>query len=171
MEPVKGGSLANLPTRIEKKLLAYAPDASPASWAVRFAAGLPNVMMVLSGMSNIEQMQDNIKTFTDLKPLNDEEMAIVKDAAEELSKGNNIPCTGCAYCKEGCPMNINIPKYFELYNSARDDVMDQQTQYNKLTEEFGKASDCIECGQCEGICPQKLPIIDNLKDVAKFFEK
>ena len=171
MEPVKGGSLANLPTRDEKLMKAYNPGASIASWAIRFAATLPNVMMVLSGMSNLEQMQDNINTYDNLQPLNDEEKAIIAKIVDDLNKGGKIPCTGCAYCKEGCPMQINIPEYFKLYNGARDDVDGQKEEYDRLTLEFGKASACIECGQCEGICPQSLPIIDDLKDVAKFFEK
>ncbi len=170
METIRGGSLAKLPAEAEKLMKDYNPDASIASWAVRFALGLPNVMMVLSGMSNLEQMKDNVKTYEEFKPLNDEEMEIIHKVVDIIHSSGTIPCTGCAYCKDGCPMHINIPEYFKLYNSARGDVMYQKAEYNNLTREFGKASDCIECGQCEGMCPQSLPIIKTLKDVANFFE-
>jgi len=171
MEPVKGGSLANLPAGLEKMFTDFNPQVSTASWAIRFAATLPNVMMVLSGMSNLDQMKDNIATYDSLKALNYEEKALIFKVADELRNGGTVACTACAYCKEGCPENINIPEYFKLYNSVRDDVMDQQQEYDRLTAEFGKASQCIGCGQCESICPQSLPIINYLKDVAKYFEK
>ncbi len=170
MEPVKGGSLASLPARDEKLMKDYNPDASIASWAIRFVAGLPNVMMVLSGMSNPEQMKDNIATYDNLQPLNEEEKEILRKVVVNLRESGSIACTACAYCTEGCPVNINIPEYFRLYNAAREDMAGKRAEFSRLCKEFGKPSDCLECGQCENICPQGLPIMDDLKDVARFFE-
>ena len=175
MEPVKGGTLAKVPEQVEKLFKEYNPNASIPSWAVRYAASLPNVFMVLSGMSNIAQMEDNTSFMVDFKPVNEEELAIVEEAADIINASIEIPCTGCEYCVPGCPMNIAIPRYFSLYNT---DLMEseektwniQHEYYVNLTKEHGKASDCIACGQCEGMCPQHLPIIDNLKIVAEYFE-
>lgn len=175
MEPVKGGTLANVPAEVEKLFKAYHPELSVSSWAIRFAAGLDNVMMVLSGMSNPEQLEDNISYMTDLKPLNEEEQALVRRAADIIKKDIRIPCTGCSYCTEGCPQKIAIPKYFSLYNGDMREWKDKgwtvnMQYYESLTNTFGKASDCISCGQCEEACPQHLHIIDGLKAVAAHFE-
>lgn len=175
MEPVKGGTLANLPEDVEKIFRSHAPGLSPASWAVRFAASLPNVMMVLSGMSSLQQMEDNLSFMEDFKPLTDEETALVWKAAEAIKAQIAIPCTGCSYCTEGCPQKIAIPQYFALYNEEMRETVKKWTPnsavYGHLTEKFGKASDCIACGQCEGMCPQHLPIIEHLKAVAEHFGK
>lgn len=175
MEPVRGGTLANVPEGVEKMFKEHNPEASVASWAIRFAASHENVKMVLSGMSNIEQMEDNTSFMQDFKPLDEEEMEIVKRAVNVINDSVAISCTGCSYCTEGCPKKIAIPRYFSLYNV---DILEkdagawrpQQSYYDRLTSQFGKASECIECGQCENICPQHLPIIEELKKVARHFE-
>ena len=175
MEPVKGGTLAKLPAAAEKLLRQADPDASIPSWAVRFAAGLPNVKMVLSGMSSTEQLLDNTGFMQDFVPLTQQEQAVIAQVVDTINASIAIPCTGCAYCTEGCPMHIAIPKYFSLYNADLQELKDkdftsQGAYYDNLTLKFGKASDCIACGQCESVCPQHLPIIENLKRVAKQFE-
>ena len=176
MEPVKGGTLAKLPEEAESKMKALHPDWSVASWAIRFCAGLEGVMVVLSGMSNLEQMRDNISYMKDFVPLGEEEQKLIKVAVDALNSDPFIPCTGCSYCVDGCPMNIPIPKYFSLYNADRKEVegkgwTPQREYYDNLTHDFGAAGECIECGQCQGICPQHLRVIDNLKEVAKYFGK
>ncbi len=177
MEPVKGGTLAKLPAEAEALFKAREPELSIPSWAIRFAASLPNVLMVLSGMSNAAQMADNLSYMEDFKPLTEEENALCLKAAEIINAQIAVPCTGCSYCTEGCPMSIPIPKYFSLYNEDMREDLEQKgwtinfTNYERLTENFGKACDCIECGQCEGVCPQHLPIIEKLKDVSKHFDR
>lgn len=176
MEPVRGGTLANVAQDVESIFKDYNADASVASWAVRFAASHENVKVVLSGMSNIEQMLDNTSYMQDFQPLNSEELEIVAGVAQKISDSLLVKCTGCSYCTEGCPMRIAIPRYFSLYNldyleKDSDDWRPQGQYYNNLSMKFGKASDCIACGQCESICPQHLSIIDLLKEVAKHFEK
>ncbi len=177
MEPVKGGTLANLPEAAEKLFKDRDPDMSVSSWAIRFAASLDNVMIVLSGMSSLEQMDNNTSYMKDFKPLTEEEKALCFKAAEIINSQIAIPCTACSYCTEGCPMKIAIPKYFSLYNeNMREDMAKKgwtinYSNYGTLVASgFGKASDCIACGQCEGVCPQHLPIIENLKKVAEHFE-
>ena len=175
MEPVKGGTLAKLPAAAEALLRQADPGASIPSWAVRFAASLPNVKMVLSGMSSTEQLLDNTGYMQDFVPLTQQEQAVIAQAVGIINASIAIPCTGCAYCTEGCPMHIAIPKYFSLYNAEMQELKEkdftsQGTYYYNLTLKFGKASDCIACGQCESVCPQHLPIIENLKRVAKQFE-
>ncbi len=176
MEPVKGGTLAKLPPAAANLLKNYNGEASLPSWAIRFAASLPNVKMVLSGMSNMEQLLDNTSYMKDFKPLTEEEKSLVFKAVDIINGNIAIPCTGCSYCTEGCPQNIAIPKYFSLYNADLQEVKEkgwtpQGEYYDRLTKDFGAASDCVECGQCEEACPQHLPIIKNLKDVSAHFGK
>ena len=177
MEPVKGGTLAKLPAEAERLLKAADPAMSAASWAIRYAASLDNVMMVLSGMSNVAQMEDNLGYMKDFKPLTPDEMAMMEKVAGIINAKIAIPCTGCSYCTEGCPQQIPIPKYFSLYNEdMREDLAEKGwtinfTNYENLAGKFGKASDCVACGQCEGVCPQHLPIIERLKDVAAHYER
>lgn len=175
MEPVKGGTLADIPGEAEKLLKSYHPDMSVASWAIRFAASHENVMLVLSGMSNIEQLKDNLSYMENFKPFTPEEFELVCEAAKIINQSVAIPCTGCSYCINKCPKNIAIPKYFALYNA---DMRELETKawtaqtmlYSHFSEQFGKASDCIGCGQCEKMCPQHLPIRKWLEKVAGRFE-
>ena len=173
MEPVKGGTLAKVPEDAERMLKNLDPNMSIPSWAVRFAASQPDVKMVLSGMSSLQQMDDNTSYMEDFKPLSEVEIKAVRTVAEIINKGITFPCTGCSYCTPGCPMNIAIPRYFALYNQDMREGADKKKDdelYKEIASSAGKASDCIQCGQCEGICPQKLTIINNLKKVAARFE-
>ena len=177
MEPVKGGTLAKVPDEAERLLKGLDPEASIASWAVRFAASLPGVMCVLSGMSNLAQMEDNLSYMEDFKPLTDAEKAACFQVADIINGRTAIACTACHYCTDGCPMQICIPEYFSLYNEDMREDLDHKgwtinfTNYEKLSSEFGKASDCVGCGQCEAMCPQHLPIIETLEKVAAHFER
>lgn len=173
MEPVKGGTLAALEPMIEKLFQDYAPEASAASWALRFVGSLEGVATILSGMSNREQMQDNIDTFRDFKPLNEEEKAIINKAVATILDMDQIACTSCRYCCDGCPAQIKIPDVFRALNTARLYPKDdrQYSYYAKTTKDAGKAKDCVACGQCEGVCPQHLPIIELMKEAAGVFDK
>lgn len=176
MEPVKGGTLAKIPEEAEKLFLNRDKEKSVPSWAIRFAASLPNVMAVLSGMGNISQMQDNLSYMEDFKPLTEEEKSLCFQVADIINSQIAVPCTGCSYCTEGCPMNIAIPQYFSIYNEDMREHLDEKgwtinfTNYDMLTHKFGKASACVACGQCESVCPQHLTIINFLKDVAAHYE-
>ena len=174
MEPVKGGTLANLPAKAKEVLHGLHPDWSDASWAIRFVASLENVMVVLSGMSNLQQMEDNSGYMEQFEPLTEQEKKVllgqVVDIIHEAAK---IPCTACCYCVEGCPMSIAIPEYFALYNAeiTEKGTPEHKEQFEALAKEHGKPGDCVACGQCEGACPQHLPAIKWLKKVAEVFEK
>lgn len=174
MEPVKGGALAKVSPQVEALLKENNPDASPASWAVRFAASLENVVMVLSGMSDEAQIEDNTSYMKEFKALSQDEFKVLEQAADLIRNDIAVPCTGCAYCVESCPKNIAIPDYFIMYNKVKRfqgvGLNWEKMRYAKKAEERGKASDCIECGLCEAQCPQHLEIRRCLKEVAKTLE-
>lgn len=172
MEPVKGGALANPDKKVEQLFKAYAPDMSAASWAIRFAASLDGIITVLSGMSNIEQMQDNLSYMKDFKPLNEEEQKIIQQAQRILGQSSTVPCTACHYCTEGCPMQIPIPDVFSALNLqlGNGQLDEAKKAYQAIADEGHKASDCIECGQCEGACPQHISIIECLKKASEALE-
>lgn len=164
MEPVKGGSLANLPDEITAKFKELDPDASTASWALRWVASLPNVKVVLSGMSDEAQVGDNLNTFTDFKPLSDEENKAVAEIADILASRVYNGCTGCNYCMP-CPAGVNIPYNFKIWNTygIYGNKGHTNWQWNNDIEEKQKAAHCIKCGKCEKHCPQKLPIREHLE--------
>ena len=172
MEPVKGGSLVNLPEEA-KKVLDDLHGGSPASYAIRFAAGFPGMMMVLSGMSDLDQMKDNLSYMRDFKPLNETELAAVNKVQEIFHKMNMIPCTACRYCVEGCPKQISIPDLFAIMNIKQlHHDWNADYYYEEVHTAPGRrASDCLKCGKCEKICPQHLPIRKLLEEVAKEFDK
>ncbi len=172
MEPVRGGMLASMPDDVEAKFKAARPDMSVASWALRYVASLPNVMTVLSGMSNEEQMDDNLSTFLNFEPVTDDDMKIINEVTEQMLKTPQIGCTACKYCVDGCPMNISIPDVFRTINTLRRYPDDWRSKnfYSGIVESHGRASDCIECGHCESVCPQHLPIIELLKEAAEILD-
>ena len=170
MEPVKGGSLVKLPDKAKAVFDELNAAASLASYAIRFAAGFDGMMMVLSGMSSMEQMQDNIGFMKDFRPLDDREMAAVENVREIFRSMNLIPCTACRYCTAGCPKHIDIPNLFALMNTKQLYHDWNADYYNQVhTKHGGKASDCIKCGKCEKACPQHLHIRNLLEDVVKEF--
>ena len=170
MEPVKGGNLVNLPEEA-KKILEDLHGGSPASYAIRFAAGFEGIMMVLSGMSNLEQMQDNLSYMKDFVPLSEKEMDAIRGVRKVFASMQLIPCTACRYCTDGCPKKISIPDLFACMNAKKIyHDWNASFYYGLHTKNGGKASDCIGCGRCEKSCPQHLPIRKLLKDVSAEFE-
>ena len=169
MEPVKGGMLANPPEPVAKVLQKANPNASYASWAIKFAANLDGVITVLSGMSNVEQMRDNLSYMKDFKKLSETEMNVLKEAQEELNKIPLIPCTMCNYCAKVCPMNIGISGSFAAMNmlTIYNDLDKAKHQEGYLVGGHGKklASECIKCGQCEQVCPQHIKIREELEKI------
>ena len=170
MEPVKGGTLSNIPEEAEAKLRAVHPNWTPSDWALRFVQSLPGVEICLSGMGTVEQVQANIRPF---EPLTENEIGLLAEVAEIIRGKTAIGCTGCGYCLNHCPKKIPIPQYIKLYNEVNrypgDDWKIIPT-YKQMTLSASKASDCIGCRSCERHCPQKLPIAEHMKTIAKAFE-
>ncbi|MBQ5951917.1 MAG: aldo/keto reductase [Lachnospiraceae bacterium] len=173
MEPVKGGLLATPPSSVRRIFDELGAEASPASYALRFAASLPGVETVLSGMSSIEQMRENISFMADMKPLSEAEAAAVAKAREAIMNAPTLDCTGCQYCMKGCPMNIQIPMILRALNDWRtyESMPQSMRRYGFALRAGAPASSCIACGQCEGACPQGLPIIDALAESSELFDK
>ena len=175
MEPVKGGLLAKPPKAVEEVLAEGEPGSTPASWAVRYAADLDNVITVLSGMSSVEQMEDNLATMKDFHGFNDEEKKVIEKAQEEFKKIPIIPCTSCDYCAKACPVGVGISGSFTALN--------EYTQFGDLesakdTEDWQvsrrgrkQATECIKCGMCEEACPQKIEIVKELEKVVEILLK
>ncbi len=171
MEPVKGGSLVKLPPKAEEVLRGMDPDASMASWALRFCASLPGVMAVLSGMSTIEQVRDNTETFRAARPLDACEAAAIEQVRSIIDDIDAVPCTDCRYCIEGCPAGVKIPLIIESLNilTRFGDMHRAQENYDWNTS-GAEASLCVGCGACERVCPQKIDIVAQMKRAADLFE-
>src|SRR5699024_8884550 len=168
MEPVKGGSLASLPDEVTAPFKDYNPEASTASWALRWVASKPNVKVVLSGMSTPEQVADNLQTFQSFHPLSLKEKELVAEVARRIKQRTRNGCTGCAYCMP-CPFGVNIPQNFHIWNELAmygNKGKAKQAYFKDLTEKE-RADQCHECGKCEEVCPQGLSIRENLKEVSK----
>lgn len=168
MEPVRGGFLASFAPHVMEHFTNHNPDASIASWALRWVASLPNVAIVLSGMSNIEQLNDNLNTFTNLKPIKEYEQRLIDRVVEDLKKIKPVPCTGCRYCME-CPYGVDIPGIFEIYNDYKKSENEHiaSRSYFVFTDENERADKCKECGECIIKCPQQISIPDELKIIHK----
>lgn len=173
MEPVKGGALAGLSDEIQSLYRAVRPDLSIPSWAIRFVASLDGIITVLSGMSTLAQMQDNLSYMKDFQPLCAEEYAAIDKAVEILNNTPTVPCTACKYCVDDCPQNINIPEIFKALNGYRVYLnrAKEISRYQQAVGEGGAAKDCLECGLCETHCPQHLEIRELLKEASSVFDE
>jgi predicted aldo/keto reductase-like oxidoreductase len=174
MEPVKGGSLANLSEEAESVFKALDPNVSNVSWALRYAQSLDGVIAILSGMSEMAHVDDNMKICDTFTPLTDKEMEAVKAVEKIIKDSTYVSCTDCRYCVDDCPKNIAIPQYFGMFNQAKryGNTLIQSVYYGNLAshEDIGAADECIECGKCEDHCPQHLPIIKHLKELDELFK-
>lgn len=172
MEPVKGGLLASEDSPIAPILRSANPGASVASWAIRFAASLDGLITVLSGMSSLGQMEDNIATVKNLKPLSPEEMEAIRRAVEVLNSTPRVPCTGCRYCVEDCPQKISIPALMDIYSSylVHRTTANSDYRFSMATKDGGKPSACVACRTCEEHCPQHIGIADILRHMAELYE-
>ena len=172
MEPVKGGALANPAAKVQEILRQANPGTSFASWALRYAASLDGIITVLSGMSNLAQMKDNLSYMKNFQPLNEAEQTAIRKAQEAINGVRSIPCTACHYCTDGCPKQIPIPDIFAARNKQLvwGQLQEGASDYAKAVSGAGAASDCVACGQCERACPQQLKVITHLRDCAAAFE-
>ncbi len=173
MEPVKGGILASPPENVQEIFRNADAKASMASWAIRYAASLDGILTVLSGMSNIEQMEDNLSYMKKFRPLDGEEQRTVQKAQEAMNAVKSIPCTACHYCTSGCPKQIPIPEIFAARNEqlVRGQLERGAADYKQATAHAGAASDCIACGRCERTCPQQISVISHLAECADVFDR
>lgn len=176
MEPVKGGTLATLVPKAEEIFQKVHPDATMASWALRYAASLDNIITVLSGMSTVDQVKNNLDTMDAFTPLNEVEQKAVADVVGVLNAIPTIPCTDCKYCVKDCPVSINIPRYFNIMNlhlryDADQSKASNQNSFNFAAKNAAKPSACVACGRCEGNCPQNIEIIDELKKIVPLYEQ
>jgi len=172
MEPVRGGFLSSFSPQVEKYMKDYSPDKSVASWAIRWVESLPNVAIVLSGMSNMEQLKDNIETVSNFKPINDDELKVLDTVIEELRKIKPVPCTGCRYCMD-CSFGVNIPEIFEIYNNYKkteNKDLAYKAYFGFLSEK-ARASNCTKCGECVTKCPQHINIPEELEIIEKELSK
>ena len=164
MEPVKGGILADPIPAVKAVFDRTGSGLSYAGWAIRYAASLEGIITVLSGMSSLAQMEDNLSYMKAFRPLDEAERQVIRAAQDALDADQSIPCTACHYCTEGCPMNIPIPEIFAVANrSGGSPRFRTVREYNIVTQDRGRASDCVQCGQCEAACPQHLSIIELLE--------
>ena len=172
MEPVKGGKLADPPAEVRALMDEVSPRASYASWAIRFAAGLDGIRCVLSGMSNVEQVKDNVSFMGDFHPLDDRETEVIRQAREIMGNARDIPCTACCYCVEGCPRRIAIPDVFAAMNKqlVSGQIEEAKRDYRAAVEKGNFASACIACGRCEDACPQGIGIVAQLRECADALE-
>ena len=166
MEPVKGGALANLPKEASE-VLAELGDDSQASYALRYAAGYPEVFMVLSGMGNMEMMNDNIKTFKDFTPIDEKDLEVFDRVRKIIRKLKQLPCTKCNYCKEVCPSKIPISEMFSVYNRLMGAEISKTEMQELLLGYHEKITACIKCGKCEENCPQSIKIREELEKIEK----
>ena len=169
MEPCRGGKLARLPEEAHARLQALGPDYSDASYAFRFLQDLPNVKMILSGMNELDQVEDNLNTFETHRPLTDEERQTLSDIAESMKKG--VPCTGCRYCCDGCPKELNIPYLIECYNDYKYEASFTSAMRIDGLDEDKRPSECIACGQCAHACPQGIDVPKVMEELAEMYEK
>ncbi|MBE6712231.1 MAG: 4Fe-4S dicluster domain-containing protein [Ruminococcaceae bacterium] len=169
MEPVRGGKLATLSDTAKEKLAAYRPDHSPAAWAFRFLQDIPGVKMILSGMSNFDQVKENIDTFEDKAPLTEKERELLLDIAETLK--SSVPCTACGYCVKGCPMELDIPFLLSIYNDLQVVKTFNTSMRIEFLPEKKKPHNCISCGACSTICPQKIKIPETLNKLNEIMKE
>ena len=166
MEPVRGGRLSSLTPEAEALLKARHPDWSISAWALRFVKSLPQVQVILSGMSNMEQMNDNLGTFADDDGLSEEDMALLMKACDLFHSQLQVPCTACRYCTDGCPAQINIPEFLKLYNSYKVDGRGALRGWKDIVTE-GTPMDCVGCGACTGHCPQNIDTPKIMSELAE----
>jgi len=168
MEPVRGGKLANLDSEFESKLKELRPEESTVSWAFRYLQSIPNVVVTLSGMSNFEQLKENIETYEEHKPLNDNEMKVLMSMAKEMVAKTALPCTACRYCTTYCPKGLNIPELIDIYNEHKFTGGGFLASFAiKAMPKDKWPHECIGCKRCEAVCPQNIKISDMMKEIVK----